>query len=201
MHRKHMVFVLAAAMASIATPAFSQDEDVPYRHEVTGQAFGSFVKKTNDQGVRQSATDSGGVLTTYRYFFSRHHGVEGNYGYSQNTQRYSLTSGMLGVKARSHEISGAYVFRFPMRVVTPFALGGAGSVVFDPKDAPTLDQQSRFAFVYGGGADFKIWNRMFMRAQFRGVMYKTPTWDIASLNGLERWSHRAEPSVGFGFRF
>ena len=129
--------------------------------------FGSFVKATTDQGVRQSATDSGGVLGSYRYFFTRHHGVEGNYGYSQNTQRYFLTSGTVGVKARSHEVSGAYVFRFPTRFVTPFALGGAGALIFAPKDSPSLDTQSRFSFVYGGGADFKVSSRFYVRAQFR----------------------------------
>jgi hypothetical protein len=146
MHCKQMIFALAATMASIVTPAFSQDEGTTYRNEVMGQAFGSFVKTTTDQGVRQSATDSGGVLGTYRYFFSAHHGVEGNYGYSLNTQRYALTSSTVGVKARSHEVSGAYIFRFPTRFVTPFALGGAGALVFDPKDAPSLDPQSRFTF-------------------------------------------------------
>jgi opacity protein-like surface antigen len=195
-----MIFVLAAAVVSIAAPAFSQDEGL-FRNEVVGQAFGSFVNTTHDQGVRQSATDSGGVLGTYRYFFTRHHGVEGNYGYSQNTQRYALTSGTVGVKARSHEVTGAYVFRFPTRFVTPFALGGAGTVIFDPKDAPSLDRQARFAFVYGGGADFNVSSRIYVRAQFRGLINKTPTWDMPSLANLDRWSHRAEPSAGIGFRF
>ena len=79
MYRKQMIFVLAAAMASIARPAFSQDE-VPYRNEVVGQAFGSFVKTTNDQGIRQSATDSGGVLASYRFFFNRHDDVDSVFG-------------------------------------------------------------------------------------------------------------------------
>jgi opacity protein-like surface antigen len=201
MHRKRTIFALAATIASIVAPAFSQDDGPAYRNEVVGQAFGSFVKTTTDQGIRQSATDSGGVLGTYRYFFTRRHGVEGNYGYSQNTQRYGLTSSTVGVKARSHEVSGAYVFRFPTRVVTPFALGGAGALIFDPKDAPSLDTQSRFTFVYGGGADFNVSSRLYVRAEFRGLIYKTPTWDIPSLANMDRWSHRAEPSAGIGFRF
>jgi len=200
MYRRQIIFVLAAAIASIATPAFSQDEE-GFKNEAVGQGFGSFVKTTTDQGVRQSATDSGGVLGSYRYFFTRHSGVDGTYGYSQNTQRYALTSGTVGVKARTHEVSGAYIFRFPTRFATPYVLGGAGAVIFDPKDDPSLDTQSRFAFIYGGGADFKVSRRFFVRGQFRGLVYKTPTWTIPTLAGLGRWSHRAEPSAGIGFRF
>ena len=44
------------------------------------------MKTTTDNGVQQGATNSGGVLASYRFFFSNSHGVEVNYGYSLNTQ-------------------------------------------------------------------------------------------------------------------
>ena len=190
--------VLGSALASV--PAFSQEETPQYRSEVTVQGVGSFVKDTTQDGARQSATNSGGVLSNYRFFFNRNHGVEVNYGYTQNTQSYNLTAGAVGVKARSHEVSAAYVFRYPMKRLTPFALAGVGGLVFDPKDAPGLDKQARAAFVYGGGADFNITRRVFFRAQYRGFVYNSPTFDIPGLNGLDRITHRAEPSAGIGFR-
>lgn len=165
------------------------------------QGVGSFVKDTTQGGVRQSATNSGGVLANYRFFFSRNHGVEVNYGYTQNTQSYGSGSGDVGVKARSHEVSAAYVFRYPLKRLTPFALAGVGGLVFDPRNAPGLDKQARAAFVYGGGADFNITPRLFLRAQFRGFVYNSPTFDTAGFNGLDRITHRAEPSAGIGFRF
>ena len=70
------------------------------------QAFGSFVKSTTDNGIENKATNSGGVLGSYRYFFNTHNGVEANYGYSLNTQSYSLTSGALGVNSNVYP-SGA----------------------------------------------------------------------------------------------
>ena len=87
MFRRNTLAILFAWSALAALPAFSQEEF--YRQEVSGQAFGSFVKETTQDGIKQKATDSGGALASYRYFFNKHNGVEANYGYSLNTQIYN----------------------------------------------------------------------------------------------------------------
>ena len=187
-------------IAALALPAFSQSE-APEKNEVSVQAFGSFVKSTTDNGIRNSATNSGGVLGSYRYFFNEHSGVEANYGYSLNTQNYGSNAAGLGVKNYSHELSAAYVFRVPMRKFTPFVLAGAGGLIFDPKDFVGANSQARAAFVYGGGADFNLSHRVFVRAEYRGFVYNSPTYDLTGLAGADRTTHRAEPSLGFGYRF
>jgi len=179
-------------------PAFSQEGG---RSDATVQAFGSFVKTTTDNGVDQGATNSGGVLASYRFFFSNSQGVEVNYGYSLNTQTYGLVSGPLGVKSNQHEVSAAYVFRHAMRHFTPFVEAGVGGLVFAPTEAPGVSTQSRAAFVYGGGADFNLTKRIFVRAEYRGLVYNSPTFDLAPALGTDRVTHRAEPSIGFGYRF
>src|SRR6476659_400998 len=126
MFGRKLVITSVAALAALALPVFAQQEN-PGKHEVAVQAFGSFVTSTTQDGVENKATHSGGVLGTYRFFFSTHHGVEANYGYALNTQSYGLPTGALGVKTYSHEVSGAYVFRVPLRRVTPFALAGVGA--------------------------------------------------------------------------
>src|SRR5262245_49547796 len=120
MFQTRLVITLAAGIASVALPAFSQSETSG--HEVAVQAFGSFVTGTTQNGVENKATNSGGVLGAYRYFFSAHHGVEANYGYALNTQSYGSAAETQGVKTYSHEVSGAYVFRLPVGKATPFAL-------------------------------------------------------------------------------
>src|SRR5205814_2706937 len=83
---KSFAAVLAAA-GLLALPAFSQES--PARQDASVQAFGSFVTSTtDDSGVQQNATNSGGILGSYRFFFNDHHGVELNYGYTLNTQNY-----------------------------------------------------------------------------------------------------------------
>src|SRR5690242_2848262 len=88
-----------------ALPMMAQEAG---RSEFSVQAFGSWVKNTTQDGVSQDATNSGGVLANYRFFFTKSHGVEINYGYSLNTQNYGLASGPLGVKANQHEVTAAY---------------------------------------------------------------------------------------------
>ncbi len=200
MFSRKFVVTSFVSIAAMALPAFSQSE-TPGNNEVSVQAFGSFVRSTTNNGVENKATNSGGVLGSYRYFFNTHSGVEANYGYSLNTQSYGSTSGVLGVKNYSHEISASYVFRLPMRKFTPFVLAGAGGLIFDPKDFGGASSQARAAFVYGGGADFDITHHVFVRAEYRGFVYNSPTYDLAGLSGMDRTTHRAEPSVGFGYRW
>lgn len=197
---KKLVVTVIAGVTSMALPALSQSED-PGKNEVSVQAFGSFVKSSTDNGIENKATNSGGVLGSYRRFFNVHNGVEVNYGYALNTQNFNSTSGSLGVKSHSHEFSAAYVFRMPMRRFTPFVLAGVGGLVFDPKDFQGADSQARAAFVYGGGADFNLTHHVFMRAEYRGFVYNSPTYNLTSLDGADRITHRAEPSIGFGYRF
>jgi hypothetical protein len=40
----------------------------------------------------------------------------------------------------------------PMKRWSPFVLGGAGTLIFDPKNFAAASTQTRAAFVYGGGA-------------------------------------------------
>ena len=49
--------------------------------------------------------------------------------------------------------------------------------------------------------DFEIHRRLFVRAEYRGIFYNAPTFNLNTLNGLDRFTHRAEPAIGFGYRF
>jgi len=188
--------LLGGALAAL--PAFSQETG---RSEATVQALGSFVKSTTQDGVQQGATNSGGVLASYRFFFTNNHGVELNYGYSLNTQTFGLAGGPVGVKANQHEVTAAYVYRHALRHFTPFVEAGVGALVFDPTEAPAASTQARAAFLYGGGADFNLTRRVFVRAEYRGFVYNSPTFDLTPVVGTDRITHRAEPSIGFGYRF
>jgi opacity protein-like surface antigen len=190
-------YFLGAALT--AWPVFAQANQ-EYRSDATVQALGSFVKSTTENGAEQSATHSGGVLGTYRFYFTRHHGVELNYGYALNTQNYVSPAITAGVNAYAHEASAAYVLRFPLARVTPFVLAGAGGLIFQPRDGLGASTQGRAAFVYGGGADVNITSRIFFRAQYRGLVYSSPDFGLLGLPE-DRVTHRAEPSAGFGFRF
>ena len=87
--------------------------------------------------------------------------------------------------------------------VAPYAgpLSGGTLVGIGGKDFTGASSQARAAFVYGGGADIDLTHHVFLRAECRGFVYNSPTYDFAGFAGLDRTTHRAEPSVGFGYRW
>lgn len=200
MFRNNRLAVIFLGGLMAALPALAQEND---RSEVSVQLLGSFVKNTVSNGIQQSASDSAGVLASYRFFFTGSQGVEINYGYSRNTQSYGLPTGPVGQDANQHEFTAAYVYRFRMGRLTPFVESGVGSLVFAPTGNNLLgaSTQARAAFVYGGGADYRLSQRVFLRAEYRGLVYDSPTFGLSPALGPDRVTHRAEPSVGFGYRF
>jgi len=193
-----LTMMLGTALA--VSPAFAQEE-AEQPQEVTVLALGSFVKSTTHNGVEQSATNRAGVLANYRYFFNRYNGIEANYAFTSNTQNYGAGGSMAGIDSRSHELSAAYVLRLPGKWISPFALAGAGGLIFDPKNFTGGSTQARAAVVYGAGVDINMSKQMFMRAEYRGLVYNSPTFGVPGLAGTDRVTHQAEPTVGFGFRF
>jgi len=199
MSHKNTIAMLLTCSAFIAVPGFSQEE--VYRQEISGQALGSFVYETTQDGVKQKASDSGGALANWRYVFTTHNAIEVNYGYSLNSQIYSSPSSVVRVKSYSNEVTASYVLRFPFHRWSLFALAGTGAIVFNAKDTHRVGSQARPAGVYGAGIDGDITKHLFIRAQYRGLIYDSPTFDLQALKGLDRVTHRFEPSLGFGWRF
>lgn len=172
-----------------------------YRSEVSAEYFGAFTTGTWYGGVQQTATDSAGVMANYRFFFNQWNGVEFNYGWAPGTQNYLYFHGQTGVRADTDEAAASYVFRYPGHRVKPFAMAGVGALVFDPINfGGPVTVQARAAFVYGAGLDVDFTSRFFLRAQYRGSVYDTPDFNTFLLSP-SRVTQRAEPGIGFGFRF
>jgi outer membrane immunogenic protein len=187
---------------SFAAPMFAQNETD--RMEIGVSAIGAFPSGSSGSGVQQGASYSGGVLASYRYFFSAHQGAEVDYGYTRDTLQYSTFSGASGLLSDMHEFSASYVYRLPLGRVIPFASAGLGGVVFDPATggsfAPvTPAAQARPAFVYSVGADIKINSHLSVRAQYRGLVYKAP--DFGTGFGSDSAMYMSEPAAGLVWRF
>jgi hypothetical protein len=78
-----------------------------------------------------------------------------------------------------------------------------GGLTFSPTHStqPGASTDTEAAFVYGAGADLNFGTRFFIRAQYRGFVYSSPTFGVALNRNNDRVTHLAEPSVGIGFRF
>src|SRR5262245_36538895 len=199
------VFWGLAVIAGITLSAASASAQIEQHSQVTIQGTALITKDSTDQIPSHDASRSGGFLAGYSYQFNRWFGAEGNYGYARNTQNFFTLGGPTSIQANFHEVTGALVTHFPINVrsVRPYALAGGGALVFDPTDKFAVtgaERQTRGAFVHGGGSNFDITKHFGLRAEYRGLVFKVPDFTLDRLN-LNKFTHLAQPSAGFYFRF
>ena len=176
------------------------------RSEISLQGTGFFTKDSDNNGIQNQATQSGGFLIGYRHGLNRWLAAEANYGYSRNTQIYAAGFASARVQSNVHEITGAAVVRLPQFArLHPFVLGGGGVLVFDPTNNASASlvgasTQTRGTFLYGAGVDYSLSTHLALRGEYRGLVYKVPDFDVPGLNP-DSWTHVAQPSAGIVFRF
>jgi opacity protein-like surface antigen len=178
--------------------------------DISANVIGVYTNHVTGNGLAETATKSGGVLLSFRFFPHQHNGVEVNYAFTKNTQRYNDFSGapVTEVQAGIHEFTGAYVFHVNRGPVQPFALAGAGLLIFSPTDSsvkaadPSISRQIKPAFLYGAGLDFRVTKQVAVRAQYRGFIYEAPDFygeALAFHTGAAM--QMGEPSIGVVYRF
>jgi len=191
----------SAALLVFSTAALAQVEQP---QQISFQGTALITKDSTSGSTLQRATQSGGLLVGYAYQFNKWGGLEGNYGYTRNTQNYSGSFGRSSIQTNINEVTGSFVLHIPVRAdnVRPYALAGGGALVFDPTGNPLngVARQTKGTFVYGGGVNFDVTQNFGMRAEYRGLVYQTPDFTVSSLN-LNKVTHLAQPSIGFYFRY
>jgi opacity protein-like surface antigen len=198
---KPAALAIVACIALLSLSAVAQEA----RSEISVQGTGFFTKDSNGNGIQNKATETGGLLIGYRYNITRWLAAEANYGYDRNTQSYiGSTSGR--VQSNIHQITGSAVVKLPgFAKIQPYALAGGGGLIFDPTDNAGgifagATSEARGAFLYGGGADYAFTRHLSLRAEYRGLVYKSPSFNLASLK-TDAWTHIAQPSAGIVYRF
>src|SRR6266705_791597 len=119
------VVATIAGFLLFSTAAMAQVEQ-PSQITVQGTALIAKDSTADSNALSRQETKSGGLLVGYSYQFNEWAGVEGNYGYTRNTQNYVGSFGQSGIRADMHEVTGSFVFHIPVRVahVRPYALAG-----------------------------------------------------------------------------
>lgn len=192
---------MAIILAILGISSFAQE----VRNEVTLQGSGFFNKLTTDRGITNEPTNSGGVMAGYRYNLKNWLSVEGDYDYFRNSQKFWSGSGATFIPMNVHAATGTAIVKLPsfkvpaVKVVSPFVLAGGGGMFFDPRDG-SVNEQTRGAFLYGGGFDVPLAKHIDLRAQYRGFVYKAPDFEMTSFK-LDKYTHSAVPSAGLAFKF
>ncbi len=199
-----MKTLIVAAIILIFLGISSSAQEV--RNEVTVQGSGFFKKQTTVDGITDDPTNSGGVMAGYRFNLKNWLAVEGDYGYFRNHEKFLSSSGTTFIPTNVHAATGAAIVKLPsfkvpaVKIVSPFVLAGGGAMFFDPRGGSVSKEQTRGAFVYGGGFDVPVAKHIAVRAQYRGFIYKIPDFEMTSLK-VDKYTHSAVPSVGLAFTF
>lgn len=174
-------------------------------------------------GTTLTPTKSGAVLVTGRYRLSERNSLEVNYGRTVDSQIFFASPLTYRIHNTISEYSGAYVFSFfQSERVEPFVFAGAAALIFYPgyglstvNDVLTnipASQQTKPAFLYGGGLDYRLFSRLplirrsslanhlALRLQYRGLLYKAPDFKVQNLFTGAR-GHMAEPTIGVVVKF
>ncbi len=178
------------------------------RSEISVQGTGFFTKNTSGNGTSYEATDSAGVLGTYRYHLNHWISAEAAYGYSLNSQKYDLSSGAFRIQSGIQQFTGSLVVNLPTRTgsrFNPYFLAGGGGLRFGPTNNQLnslsgAQSQTKGTFLYGAGVNYGIYKGLSLRAEYRGLIYKTPDFGFGGLT-TNSVTHTAIPSVGLSFRF
>jgi opacity protein-like surface antigen len=168
-----------------------------------------FIGSSTD--VYVSANRALGGLVSYRFMLTPSSALEANYGMTyQNTIHYtspSFGNSQVGYKVltRTQEISGAYVRTFNYRKFNPFVEGGPGALIFLPiMNSGTTDkyvkQQTQMAGIYGAGIAYEVSPSFDIRAEYRGLITKVPTFSEAQFN-TNKWYNIYEPTIGVAYHF
>jgi opacity protein-like surface antigen len=181
-----------------------------------------FIGSSHDVYVH--STPAYGALLSYRFMLTPSSAIEANYGITyQNKINFSgggggglCSQGDVGVPnprigcdvlTRTEEISAAYVRTFNYRKFNPFLEAGPGAIIFLPiqnSGTKTLGtrQQTEIGFVYGGGIAYEISPSFDIRAEYRGLVSKVPTFNEAPLDFTTgKWWNIYEPTIGIAYHF
>lgn len=202
---KHAIAAGLLSLGLLAGVAWAQEGT--NKQDVSVSALGSFQQGTTGNGINQTATNSPGVLFSYRYFFTDHQGIELNYGFSRFDQEFTpfgantATFAPLGVTANTNEATASYVYRFGVRHrLTPFVSAGTGALLFVPSGFASGSTFATPDFVYGAGADIAVSHKVSLRLGYRGHVFEAPDFGVAGLN-TGSVTHMAEPFGGLSFHF
>ena len=200
----------AVALAFLCVTFAAAQEDVG--HFDVSLGWGAVFNKTSSSastGVAVSPTNSGLILGTFRFRFNRMNGIEVTGAHTNNSQIFILGTNDYRAQTSITEFSGAYVLSpFHFEKIEPFVLAGGGALRFYPSNqyingTPSpfaAAQQTSMAFLYGGGVDYRFWKHLGVRLQYRGLIYKEPTFHLTQFfTGAK--GHMAEPSIGIVFNF
>jgi outer membrane immunogenic protein len=200
MKKSALLFVL---LPVLAVAGFAQES----RQDASVSATGFFPPFVSGNSVQQTSTYSLGGLASYRYMLTPRSAVEGNYQYTEYTNKYVLSFlPNVRIHTRFQEASAAYVYNFNFKHWNPFLEGGFAGLFYSPlRDASTnyiyaTKRQTGLGALYGGGIAYEISPSFDIRVEYRGIVTKAPDFGQTQLR-TNRYFNISNPAIGIAYHF
>ena len=201
--KKFALLALLLTLSAVAGRAQESRQDVSVSGSVILEPF-----KSSSTEVKVSSKRGLGGLFSYRFMLTPRGAVEANYGYSQNTIRYVSPNAQLGyqVNTRLQEVTAAYVYNFNFHKFNPFLEAGGGALLWgNIRNLATtsLDVKSQNTIVglYGGGIAYEISPSFDIRAEYRGIFSKVPSFGGGPAFTTNRYYNINNPVIGVAYHF
>lgn len=197
--KKILLLLLLLPLVSVA--GFAQES----RQDISASGSALFPPYITGNGAHVHANTGFGALISYRYLLTPHSGLELNYQYAQDVMHFTNPTNDQSVHARFQEVSGAYVRSFNFRNWNPFLEAGAAGFIFSPIDdqkttGQGFSRNTNVGGLYGGGIAYEISPSFDIRAEYRGLIMKTPDFGITNFR-TGRYYNISDPVIGIAYHF
>jgi opacity protein-like surface antigen len=163
-----------------------------------------FIASSTD--VQVHSNRAFGAMVSYRFMLTPTSALEANYGITyQNSIHYYANPNNYKVNTRTQEMSAAYVRSFVFKNLNPFIEAGPAAFIFLPirnSGTTSLDvkQQTEVGGIYGAGIAYEISPSFDIRAEYRGMVTKVPTFADTQLT-TNKWYNIYNPTIGVAYHF
>ncbi len=171
--------------------------------------FGTFLYETT-----QGAAPSPSLLVTFHQQYRAWLGYNINTGYARPTLNYTPGPSILSLGTGRYELSGSYVAKTPLagKSLQAFFQGGGGMLSFvptessipyipDPSYSTPVFREFRAAALFGAGVDYRLNPYLSLRAEYRGLFYKSPDLLHEESPGTKLFTVTSEPTLSLTYRF
>ncbi len=162
----------------------------------------------------QGAAPSPSLLATFHQQFRPWLGYNINSGYTRPTLNYNQAGSALSLGTSMYELSGSYVAKTPLatKSLQAFVQGGGGMLSFvptegsipfrpDPSYNTPVYREFRAAVLFGAGVDYRLNQHLSLRAEYRGLFYKSPDLLHEESPVSKLFTVTSEPTLSLTYRF
>jgi opacity protein-like surface antigen len=170
----------------------------------------------------QSSSSAVGGLFTFHHAFKQYLGYNVNFSYSQFKQDFSVLGGTISrngplpptitgyedvgsLNTRMYELTASYAFEGPrFKRLRTFGQFGGGALFFQPVSAYFAKEETRPAMVFGAGLEYGLSPHLFVRAEYRGLLYEGPDYRTYSTGNYPQqrlFAVTNVPAISLVYRF